>query len=103
VIRLLLVLDEKGLKDIPTGPQEILRFNIGIEMARFGLLYHQDKPMYVYLDLPCDDLLNESVFMNAVDKIRQAHVLMSAHVSATLATVVKPPGKRLPGNPKRGR
>ena len=86
VIRLLLALSEDDLSKIPAEQQIILRFRIGVEMARFGLLCHPNKPMYVHLDLPCDDLLAESVFLNALDKIRQAHVLMAANVQAVLAT-----------------
>ena len=85
VIRLLLALNEKELEDIPTKAQGVLRFRIGVEMARFGLLCQTIKPMYVHLDLPCDDLLTENIFLNAVDRIRQAHVLMVANVQVVRA------------------
>ncbi|MBI4188473.1 MAG: hypothetical protein HY529_04615 [Chloroflexi bacterium] len=85
VIRLLLALDENDLAKIPPKEQSILRFRIGVEMARFGLLYHASKPMYMYLDLPCDDLLNENIFLAAIDKIRQAHVLVIANLQVVLA------------------
>lgn len=87
VIRLLLALDEKELEAIPVKQQNVLRFRTGVEMARFGLLFHAEKPMYVYLDLPCDDLLTEHIFLNAVDKIRQSLVLMAFHIGAVLAAI----------------
>jgi hypothetical protein len=87
IIRLLLGLDEKDLGVIPMEQQSALRFRIGVEMARFGLLCHPDKPMFVHLDLACDDLLTENIFLNAVDRIRQAHVLMVANVQVVLAMI----------------
>lgn len=82
VIRLAVGLDEVSFENIPQGFQESLRFQIGVEMARFGLLYKDRKPVVAYLDLPCDDLLTENVFLNAIDKTRQAFVLMSACILA---------------------
>jgi hypothetical protein len=94
VIRLLLVQGEKELERFSTKRQEILRSNIGIEMARFGLRYHEGVPMYVYLDMPCDDSLTENTFMNAIDRIRQAHVLMSAHIQAISTKIKSQPKTR---------
>jgi hypothetical protein len=102
VIRLLLVINEEDLGNVPIKQQNILRHRIGVEMARFGLLCHASKPMYIHLDLPCDDLLTEPIFLNAIDKIRQAHVLMAANVQAVLGTVAKSPSGRLPQRSKHG-
>ncbi len=78
VIRLILALNEDDLAKIPVENQENMRFRIGVEMARFGLLCNPSKPLYVHLDLLCGDLLTENVFLSALDKVRQSHVLMLA-------------------------
>lgn len=88
VIRLVLIA-EKSINEIPEPERQKLRFFIGVEMARFGLLY-SEKPVLVYLDLPIDDLITESTFLNAIDKVRQAHVLMVAHIQMTKATLSTP-------------
>jgi hypothetical protein len=84
IIRLVLAFNEKDIEDIPQPQQQTLRFNIGIEMARFGVLYCE-KPVLVQLDLPIDDLVTENTFLSTIDRIRQAHVLMMAHIGAALA------------------
>lgn len=88
VIRLVLVA-EKEINEIPDPERQKLRFFIGVEMARFGLLY-SEEPVSVYLDLPIDDLITETTFLNAIDKIRQAHVLMLAHIQMAMATPSTP-------------
>lgn len=79
VVQLVLAFDEKRINEIPEPGQQNLRFSIGVEMARFGLLY-SEKPIGVHLDLPIDDLITEHAFLNAIDKVRQAHVLMGAYI-----------------------
>lgn len=86
VIRLTLVVAEEAINEIPEPARQNLRFSIGVEMARFGLLY-SENPVSVRLDLPIDDLITESTFLNAIDKVRQAHVLMVAHIQMTVATL----------------
>lgn len=89
VIQLVLAFDEKEISGIPEPGQQNLRFTIGVEMARFGLLY-SEKPIGVHLDLPIDDLITENTFLNAIDKVRQAHVLMAAHIPMAKATPSTP-------------
>lgn len=87
LIRLILAIDEKGLEVIPPDQQSFLRFGIGVEMARFGLLCNPNPPMYIHLDLPCDDFLTENTFLNAIDKIRQAHILIVANIQVALIRI----------------
>lgn len=89
VIQLVLAFDEKEISGIPEPEQQNLRFTIGVEMARFGLLY-SEKPIGVHLDLPIDDLITEHTFLNALDKVRQAHVLMVAYIRMAIATTKTP-------------
>jgi len=89
VIQLVLAFDEKRIDEIPKPEQQKLRFTIGVEMARFGLLY-SEKPIGVHLDLPIDDLITENTFLNAIDKVRQASVLMAAHIQMAKATPSTP-------------
>src|SRR4030042_979438 len=89
VIQLVLAFDEKGISEIPEPEQQNLRFSAGVEMARFGLLY-SEKPIGVHLDLPIDDLITEHTFLNAIDKVRQAHVLMIAYIQMAIATAKTP-------------
>jgi hypothetical protein len=89
VIQLVLAFDEKRISEIPEPGQQNLRFSIGVEMARFGLLY-SEKPIGVHLDLPIDDLITEHAFLNAIDKVRQAHVLMGAYIQMAIATTKTP-------------
>lgn len=84
VIRLILAFNEKELEVIREPVQQGLRFLMGVEMARFGLLY-SEKPVLVHFDLPIDDLVNENTFLNAIDRVRQAHVLMLAHIRMAIA------------------
>lgn len=95
VIRLLWMINEKDFEDIPSPNQELFRFNIAIEMARFGLLCHPGKPLHVHLDLPCDDSLTENIFFSGLDRIRQAHVLLSAHMRMTVLVSMQQQAKTL--------
>lgn len=76
-IRLLLVVSEDQIKEMSNPQQNIIRHAIGVEMARLGVLW-SPSPMCVYLDLPCDDSLTESVLISTLNKIRQSSVLVSA-------------------------
>lgn len=81
VICISLSMNEKQIEQIlPQPHQNIARFRVGIEMARLGLLCHPEAPMRIEQELQCDEFLTESSFWNAIDKIRQGHVLMQAHL-----------------------
>src|SRR4030042_951898 len=53
-------------------------------------LFYSEKPIGVHLDLPIDDLITEHTFLNAIDKVRQAHVLMIAYIQMAIATAKTP-------------
>jgi hypothetical protein len=72
--------DEKQIDMFAEPNQQLLRFSIGVEMARFGMLY-QPKPMLVYIQVPIDATMNESKFFDVIDKVRQAHVIISAQIN----------------------
>ena len=84
VIAIRLAIKEEQIALIPQPHQNMARFNITIEMARLGLLCHGAPPMYIDQELQCDDFLTESSFWKAIDKIRQGHVLIDAHLTQAL-------------------
>jgi hypothetical protein len=49
----------------------------------------EEAIVLVHKDLLCDDLLTEANFMDAVDKFRQAHVIMDATIGRVAATLRK--------------
>ena len=82
IICIRLAPDEKQIEELlPQPHQGLARFNIGIEMARIGLKCQAKSPMQIDQELQCDEFLTESSFWNAIDRIRQGHVLIQAHLS----------------------
>lgn len=68
-------------------------YNIGIEMARSGLIFGE-KPVRVSEELPLDYTLNEFDFIEAVKRVRQGCVLVGFHVQLAEA-IAKEQGKVL--------
>ena len=89
VIFIRLAIEEKEIARIAQPHQNAARFMVGIEMARIGLLCNSSPPMHIDQELQCDDFLTESSFWNAIDKIRQGHVLISANFKLAVIEAAK--------------
>jgi hypothetical protein len=104
-INIFLSINEQDISKIPQPYQNKARFDINIEMARVGLLCNPSPQMYIEQVLYCDEFLTESKFWNAVDRIRQGHVLINANLKlASLeAEMVKqePSGDKQVDNEKK--
>lgn len=94
VVRLLLVISEEQIEKLSNSQQNIVKHAIGLEMARLGILWNPN-PMYAYLDLFCDNSLTESVFIGALNKIRQSAVLASAIAEYLITGFVVSSAKKL--------
>ncbi len=79
-INIILSIGDEDIDKIPQPYQDKARFDINVEMARVGLLCNPKPKMYIEQVLHCDEFLTESKFWNAIDRIRQGHVLIDANL-----------------------
>ncbi len=87
ILRVMAILHSDILLPIPEAKRAGILLVIGVEMARLGVYYGPAPLVTVHEDLPCDDSLTEYDFINVVKRIRQALVVIGAHISVALASL----------------